>query len=121
MARFAKGNNEGRRFDSGELAAEMQRRSAASRKKNRLLADVVRRELSRKAPGDSKMTKMEFLAAKAIMNHATGDVTFHDLRELQKILGEDVQRVNLEGNGIRIILADEADAEAVGNIINRQQ
>lgn len=118
MAKFAKGNEHA---INAEVAREYQRRSVASRRKNRLLADVMRRELSRRAPGDGKMTKMEFLAAKAISNHATGDITFHDLRELQKILGEDVQRVNLEGNGIKVIVGSDADADAVGSILNREQ
>lgn len=103
--RFVKGNTEGQKIGSigGLSAKEAQLRGAAKRKENRTLAEVVRRALEKKASSGSEMTRMEYLAEKAISNHATGSMTFKDLRELQRILGEDVQTINL-GNGLNLTI-----------------
>ena len=104
--RFAKGNTIGPRICSG-VAAEMQAKSVEARKENRALAEVVRDALAERAPGDASMSKMEYLAVKAITNHATGDITFKDLRDLQKLLGEDVQKIDIKGP--LIVPQDELD------------
>lgn len=89
-------------------AREMQERSVAARKENRTVAEVLRAALVEKASSGSPMTKLEYLASKAIQTHATDEVTFKDLRDLQKILGEDIKEINLtgtEGGSITITLA----------------
>jgi len=108
--RFVKGNTEGQKSPiSNGLATEMQARSVEARKRNRTLADVVREELGKVAPGMG-ITKMEYLAAKAIGNHASGEMTFKDLRDLQKVLGEDV--LNIETNGPQVIVVSQQAVEA---------
>ena len=91
-----------------DVAREYQLRSAEKRKEKRALADVVRAALAEKVAKGSSMSKLEYLTYKALENHAKGEMTFKDLRELQKILGEDVKTVNL--NGPLIVSADEMNA-----------
>lgn len=110
--RFVKGNTQG---ISTEVAREYQARSAEARKRNRTLAEAVRAALEKKATEGSPMTRLEYLAEKAIANHATGDMTFKDLRDLQKLLGEDVQNVNLSGEA-RIVVASQEEADKLRNI-----
>lgn len=110
--RFVKGNTEG---ISTEVARVYQARSAEARKRNRTLAEAVRAALEKKATEGSPMIRLEYLAEKAIANHATGDMTFKDLRDLQKLLGEDVQNVNLSGEA-RIVVASQEEADKLRNI-----
>ena len=107
--RFVKGNKEGRKIGSngGLTAVEAQLRGAEAKKRNRTLADVVRAELEKVAPG-TDLTKMEYLAAKAIGNHAAGEMTFKDLLDLQKLLGEDVKKVEFGTEPLTITLQDNA-------------
>ena len=104
--RFIKGNDEGRKI-SGGVAAEMQERSVASRKEHRTVAEVLRAQLMEKA-GDGNLTKLEYLTLKAITTHAKGDMTMKDLREMQKVLGEDTD--NKQETTINITIGNEAAA-----------
>lgn len=102
--RFVKGNTSG---ISTEVAREYQQRSATKRKENRTVAEVLRAQLMEKA-GDGNLTKLEYLTLKAITTHAKGDMTMKDLREMQKVLGEDIKEMNInagEGGSITITLA----------------
>lgn len=110
--RFIKGNTEG---ISTEVAREYQARSAEARKRNRTLAEAVRAALEKKAGAGSPMTRLEYLAEKAISNHAQGEMTFRDLRDLQKLLGEDVQNVNLTGEA-QIVVRTQEEADKLRNI-----
>ena len=106
--RFIKGvTPEGAVPFSEGIAKEMQARSAKARKENRTVAEVLRAQLAEKA-GDGNLTKMEYLTLKAITTHAKGDMTMKDLREMQKVLGEDVKEMNInagDGGSITITLA----------------
>ena len=114
--RFLKGNKEGKNSPiCNGLATEMQARSVEARLRNKSLADALRAELEKKAPG-TEMTKLEYLAAKAIGNHASGDMTFKDLRDLQHLLGEDKQTLNLEGDGIRVVVESPDQAAKINEI-----
>lgn len=105
--RFVKGvTPEGAVPFSEGIAKEMQAKSAKARKENRTVAEVLRAQLMEKA-GDGNLTKLEYLTLKAITTHAKGDMTFKDLRELQKALGEDVKTVNV--NGPLIVPQEELD------------
>lgn len=114
--RFLKGNTEGKNspFCNG-LASEMQARSVEARRRNKSLADALRAELEKKAPG-TEMTKLEYLAAKAIGNHASGKMTFMDLRDLQHLLGEDKQTLNLGGDGLTIVVNSVEEKKAIDNM-----
>lgn len=105
--RFVKGNTDGRQFSDG-IAAEMQAKSAEARKKNRTVAEVLRAQLAEKAAEGQSMTRLEYLTLKAINTHAKGEMTMRDLREMQKVLGEDVKEMNIkgaDGGSITITLA----------------
>ena len=105
--RFVKGvTPEGAVPFSEGIAKEMQAKSAKARKEHRTVAEVLRAQLMEKA-GDGNLTKLEYLTLKAITTHAKGDMTFKDLRELQKALGEDVKTVNV--NGPLIVPQEELD------------
>ena len=110
--KFVKGNSHA---ISAEVAREMQARSVEARRRNKSLADTLRAELEKKAPG-TDMSKLEYLAAKAIGNHAAGEMTFKDLRDLQHLLGEDRQTLNLEGDGVRIVVENGEQADKIGRI-----
>lgn len=102
--RFLPGNTSG---ISTEVARDYQQRSATKRKENRTVAEVLRAQLMEKA-GDGNLTKLEYLTLKAITTHAKGDMTMKDLREMQKVLGEDVKEINVnagDGGSITITLA----------------
>lgn len=114
--RFQKGQApEGAVKISEGIAKEYQARSVEARLRNKSLADALRAELEKKAPG-TEMTKLEYLAAKAIGNHASGDMTFKDLRDLQHLLGEDKQTLNLEGDGIRVVVESPDQAAKINEI-----
>lgn len=110
--RFVKGNTEGHRFTRNGDAAEAARKATEAREKNRAIAEVVRAELAKMAPG-AGCTKMEYLAIKAINTHANGQITFKDLHDLQKVLGEDVQRIDFGENPINITFQDKAAMEGL--------
>ncbi len=114
--RFLKGQApEGAVKISEGIAKDYQARSVEARLRNKSLADALRAELEKKAPG-TEMTKLEYLAAKAIGNHASGDMSFKDLRDLQHLLGEDKQTLNLEGDGIRVIVESPDQAAKINDI-----
>lgn len=106
--RFVKGNDEGRKFDARDgYAAESARNATKARTQNRTVAEVLRAQLQEKA-GDGNLTKLEYLTLKAITTHAKGDMTMRDLREMQKVLGEDIKEMNInagDGGSITITLA----------------
>lgn len=109
--RFLPGNTSG---ISTEVAREYQQRAAAKRKENRTLAEVLRAQLQEKVADGSRLTKLEYLTLKAISTHAKGPMEFKDLRDLQKLLGEDVRTVNLGGDApVNIILGDAKAVEGL--------
>lgn len=105
--RFQKGNKEG---FSTETARDMQLKSASTRKENRTIADVLRRQLMEKAASGSPMTKLEYLVAKALENHSRGSLSLKDLTYLQRLLGEDV--LNINTNGPQIVVVSEKSIKA---------
>ncbi len=103
------------------MAKEYQARSAEARKANRkerqTLAEVLRQQLQEKAADGSPMTRLEYLVAKAISNHAKGALSLKDLTYLQKLLGEDVQNINVRGVA-PIVVKDAEDAEKMQSIVD---
>ena len=80
-------------------AREMQRKAAEARKANRSIAETLRTALEEKISKESPMTKREYLIAKALANASHDEtLSFRDIAELQKILGESVQNVNVTGD-----------------------
>jgi hypothetical protein len=63
------------------------------------------------------MTRLEYLVAKAISNHAKGALSLKDLTYLQKLLGEDVQNINVRGVA-PIVVKDAEDAEKMQSIVD---
>ena len=93
--RFVKGNTEGQQFhNSGGMAAAMQVRSVEARKQNKTLREALREALLE--DGGGGYTKMEILARKAMENHRSGKLSFHDLRDLAEILGESKINITIE-------------------------
>ena len=92
-------------------AKEMQARSAVARKENRkerqTLAEVLRQQLQEKAADGSPMTRLEYLVAKAISNHAKGNLSLKDLTYLQKLLGEDVLNIKTDGPQV-VVVSDKS-------------
>lgn len=102
------------------VARDMQARSVAARKENRKLADILRDQLAEKA-GDGTMTKYEYLVAKAIANGAKdAKFSMRDLKDLQALLGENVQKVEHTGevrSAIIVESKEQKDAiEALGEL-----
>lgn len=91
-------------------AKAYQARSAAARRENRTIAEVLRRQLAEKAASGSPMTKMEYLVAKALENHSKGALSLKDLTYLQRLLGEDV--LNINTNGPQVIVVSEKSIRA---------
>lgn len=100
QGRFAKGAsaNPDKKITSAN-AREMQRKAAEARKANRSIAETLRTALEEKISKESPMTKREYLIAKALANASKDEtLSFRDIAELQKILGESVQNVNVTGD-----------------------
>ena len=110
QGRFVKGETpEGAKPINEGVAKEYQARSAVARKANRkereTLAEVLKRQLQEKAADGSKLTKMEYLVAKALQNHSKGTLTLKDLTYLQKLLGEDTLNINTNGPQMIVVSA----------------
>ena len=82
-------------------AKEYQRKAAASRKKNKTIAEMLRAYLETDAGGG--FTKGEALVMKAVNNHKDGKLGFKDLRDLARILGEDVLTIKNEGPAMVVV------------------
>ena len=80
-------------------AREMQARGAASRKENtarrKAVAHVLSDLLSNPVSEGSKVTKLEWLVARAIEN-TRDDVALSDLLKIQELLGEKQMTFNFE-------------------------
>ena len=112
--RFVKGNTSG---ISTEVARDYQAKSAAARKENRKLADILREQLAQKAGEGSSMTKYEYLVAKAIANGAKdAKFSMRDLKDLQALLGENVQKVEHTGSVTEIIVRSEEERRKIEHI-----
>ena len=96
---------------SEETAKEMQRRSAASRKANRSIAEMLRTYLDE--PGGGGYTRGEILVMKAVNNHKDGKLTFKDLRDLSRILGEDVLNIKTDGTPIQVVVGSSEAADGL--------
>lgn len=107
--RFVKGHsgNPAQRFHAGN-AQEMAARSNAAQAERKTLREALLAELERKVKAGESMSKMEYLVAKAIENHAKGALTFRDLTALADLLGE--KELTINHRGPLVITKDEADA-----------
>jgi hypothetical protein len=106
--RFLPGNTEGKNSPlKNGLASEMQLRSAASRKRNNTIAAMLRRELEK--DGGDGLTRGEVLVAKAAHNHLKGKLTFKDLKDMQDVLGESVQQLRVQHEGIVKVVRSEEE------------
>lgn len=88
MAKFEQGNpiGEATRI-SGDVAGEMQARSVEARKRNKTLRETLLAALMEDGGGGK--TRLEHLVLKAMDNHRKGRLTFHDLKDLAGVLGEE--------------------------------
>ena len=103
--RFIKGNTEG---ISTEVAREYQARSAVARKANKTIAEQLRAYLDEDAGGG--LTKGEALIRKAVHNHKDGKLTFRDLRDLTRILGEDTINIKTDGPAVVVVSQQSVNA-----------
>lgn len=71
--------------------------SGVSRRKHKAIRELLLSELRKVGPNG--LTKEEYLVAKALENHAKGKLTFKDLQDLQQLLGEAVEKheMNVQG------------------------
>ena len=90
------------------LAREYQARSVAAKKENRTIAEQLRAYLE--SDGGGGHTKGELLVMQAVNNHKNGKLTFKDLRDLSRILGEDT--LNINTNGPQVIVVSQQAIEA---------
>lgn len=111
MAKFQPGETpQGAVPINEEIAKEYQLRSAASRKRNRTLRETLLAALQE--DGGEGMTKMEILVRQAMNNHKKGKLTFHDLKDLAAVLGE--QTINVKTDGPQIVPMPPEAIEALG-------
>ncbi len=119
--RFLPGNKEGHRFTRNGDARESGAKGTAVReerkKERQTLADVLREELQKKAASGSPMSKLEYLVAKAIENHAKGALSLKDLTYLQKLLGEDVLNIKTDGPVLNIVVGTPEAAEGLNRAL----
>lgn len=103
--RFIKGNTAG---ISTEVAREMQARSAVARKENKTIAAMLRTYLDE--PGGGGYSRGEILVMKAVNNHKDGKLTFKDLRDLARVMGEDV--LNIKTDGPQVVVVSQQAIQA---------
>ena len=116
MAKFQPGETpQGAIPINEEIAKEYQLRSAASRKRNRTLRETLLAALQE--DGGEGMTKMEILVRQAMNNHKKGKLTFHDLKDLASVLGE--QTINVKTDGPQIVPMPPEAIEALGKWANK--
>lgn len=107
--RFIKGNTEGRNSPiNNGLATEMQARSAAKKREKKTIAGMLRAYLDE--PGGGGFTRGEILVMKAVNNHREGKLTFKDLRDLARVMGEDV--LNIKTDGPQVVVVSQQAIEA---------
>lgn len=106
--RFIKGvtPDTGLQINEG-LAREYQARSAAKRKENKTIGEMLKAYLSEEAPGSGGHTRGEIIVMKAVNNHKDGKLTFKDLRDLSRVIGEDVLNIKTDGPQV-IVVSDKA-------------
>lgn len=92
----------------GGMAEEYQARSVASRKKNKTIAEMLRAYLETDA--GNGMTKGQALIMQAVNNHKTGKLSFHDLRDLTAVLGEET--LNIKTDGPQVVIVSQQSIEA---------
>lgn len=111
MAKFEQGNpiGEATRI-SGDVAGEMQARSVEARKRNKTLRETLLAALMEDGGGGK--TRLEHLVLKAMDNHRKGRLTFHDLKDLAAILGENVLKVETDGPKLLVVDSETLQAAA---------
>lgn len=83
------------------IAKEYQARSVAKRKENKTIAETLRAYLE--TDGGGGHTKGELLIMQAVNNHKNGKLTFRDLKDLARILGEDTLNIKTEGPQVVVV------------------
>ena len=96
------------------LAREYQQRAVAAKKENKTIADHLRAYLEGDAGNGH--TRGELLVMQAVKNHKDGKLTFRDLRDLSRILGEDTLNINTNGP-IKISVSSPAVASALDKVL----
>lgn len=112
--RFVKGNTSG--ISTG-VAREYQARSVAARKENKTIADHLRAYLEQ--DGGNGFTRGELLVMQAVKNHKDGKLTFKDLRDLARILGEDT--INIQTDGPQIIVVSQAAIQSASKWAKKKE
>ena len=98
------------------LAREYQQRAVAAKKENKTIAEHLRAYLEQDAGNGH--TRGELLVMQAVKNHKDGKLTFKDLRDLSRILGEDT--LNINTNGPAYIVVPEKSMEAINKWKNKK-
>lgn len=98
----------------GAIAATKVRE--ARRKEARQIAEIIRAILEEPAGNSGEMTRAEAIARRAL-KHAFEKGTLKDLETLQKLLGESVTRVDVSGDGVKIVVNDQEQAEKLAQIL----
>lgn len=107
--RFLKGHKpEGAVPISEGIAKEYQARSVAKRKENKTIAETLRAYLE--TDGGGGHTKGELLIMQAVNNHKNGKLTFRDLKDLARILGEDT--INIKTEGPQVVVVSQQAVQA---------
>ena len=121
MARNAKGQfSKGEMPDTGQrisegLARDYHARSVAAKKENKTIAETLRKYLE--TDGGGGYTKGELLVMKAVNNHREGKLTFKDLRDLARILGEDTLNIKTDGP-VNIAVSSPQIADALNKVLS---
>lgn len=116
--RFLKGvTPEGAVPFNERTAKEMGKRSAEARKKSRTIAEMLRTYLETDAGEGNGKTHGDIVIEQAVKNHkAAGRTSFHDLRDLSAVLGEEV--LNIKADGLQVVVKSKEEAAKIGDIGN---
>lgn len=104
--RFTEGNQAGVRFSDG-FATEAAKASHEARKENNRIANIVRRVLDEPSSVEEDKTRMDDYVEKIIKSVFSASPTLDDLLKLQKLIGEDVRRLQLEDHTIPVVIVED--------------
>lgn len=91
------------------IAKEYQARSVASRREHKTIAEYLRNYLDQDAGNGH--TRGEILVMQAVKNHKEGKLTFRDLCDLTRAMGEATLNIKTDGPQV-VVVSEKAIAAA---------
>lgn len=108
-------------IDGGHILTPEEKRKGTingnkTRAQRKKIADILRSVLDEQLPDNPSMTRGEAFVIKCLTN-AYKKGSIKDLSEIQKMLGEQTERVIVDGGGLNIIVDNSEQANRLEEIL----